>query len=282
METLLGSLMFGLAGAALWHYLVRPKLPTHIESYDGRGMLFVFVLALMTSTMVSAVVLKSYGVVPQHAAQAEPASGDADFDDSAAADPDADELEPAEIPFGVSIRALTLGNAAAIFLLALLAWRQPSARLPLGLNPSPARAPFLTAFAAYLMTLPLIGLLAYLSQAVLGDAVQPLLRSIGSAENELSPATWLSFCVLIPFAEELLFRGALFGGLRSRLGFWPAALGSAAVFAVLHENPVFYLPLMGLGVVLAWLRERTGSLTAPLLLHALNNANAIAMTTALE
>jgi membrane protease YdiL (CAAX protease family) len=39
--------------------------------------------------------------------------------------------------------------------------------------------------------------------------------------------------------EELLFRGVLFGGLRKHLHFWPAALWSAGVYALVHffERP---------------------------------------------
>lgn len=40
--------------------------------------------------------------------------------------------------------------------------------------------------------------------------------------------------LLVGLLEETLFRGILFGALRRRTGFWPAALGSSAVFALVH------------------------------------------------
>jgi membrane protease YdiL (CAAX protease family) len=48
--------------------------------------------------------------------------------------------------------------------------------------------------------------------------------------------------VLGPFAEEVLFRGLLFVGLR-RIGwsFWPAATVSSVLFGVAHVRPVFQL-----------------------------------------
>lgn len=76
---------------------------------------------------------------------------------------------------------------------------------------------------------------------------------------------------LAPFAEEVFFRGLLFGSLRTRLRFWPAALVSAALFAALHFDPLLIVPLAALGVVAAWLYERSGSIWPPVFLHAINN-----------
>ena len=42
--------------------------------------------------------------------------------------------------------------------------------------------------------------------------------------------------VLIPAAEEMIFRGLMFAPLRDRMAFWPAALISAALFGLYHGN----------------------------------------------
>jgi uncharacterized protein len=78
--------------------------------------------------------------------------------------------------------------------------------------------------------------------------------------------------VLAPVVEELVFRGALHQGLRRRTGFWPAAVLSSAIFAVVHvevvaSSPVFLVQLFLLGVLFAWLLERTGNLLAPVVAH---------------
>jgi uncharacterized protein len=81
----------------------------------------------------------------------------------------------------------------------------------------------------------------------------------------------LASSVIAPFAEELLFRGVLFAGLVQRLSFvWAAAL-SAAAFALVHEREVL-LPIFGLGIGLAYVYRRTGTLWAPMLTHASLNA----------
>jgi membrane protease YdiL (CAAX protease family) len=81
---------------------------------------------------------------------------------------------------------------------------------------------------------------------------------------------WLAIplVVLAPIVEELLFRGLLYRYLRGRVGVVAAVVISALVFAVLH---VVIPPLFVMGIVLAVLAERTGSLWPGIVLHATNN-----------
>ncbi len=97
-----------------------------------------------------------------------------------------------------------------------------------------------------------------------------------SEDAQRSPWLWLSMAVLIPVLEEIAFRGLLYGGLR-RVFTAPVAIGfSAAIFAALHD-PSHFLPVAALGVLLAWTYERTGSLYAPCIVHALHNATTLIM-----
>jgi membrane protease YdiL (CAAX protease family)/uncharacterized RDD family membrane protein YckC len=85
--------------------------------------------------------------------------------------------------------------------------------------------------------------------------------------------------VAAPIAEEIFFRGMLFGGLRRRLSTLPAAAISALVFGALHATTGVSAvpPLIIFGFVLALLYERTGSLVPGMIAHALNNALALAV-----
>lgn len=81
-------------------------------------------------------------------------------------------------------------------------------------------------------------------------------------------------CVVAPIAEELFFRGFYFGGLR-KYGLTIAVLVSGTTFGLVHlaSSPIgFIVPLAVLGMILALLYERTGSLYPPIALHALNNS----------
>jgi membrane protease YdiL (CAAX protease family) len=64
---------------------------------------------------------------------------------------------------------------------------------------------------------------------------------------------------IVPFCEELFFRGFLYGGLRRRLPFPVAAVISAVVFGAVHLNE-------------ANVYERTGSLWSTIAIHVTNNA----------
>ena len=88
--------------------------------------------------------------------------------------------------------------------------------------------------------------------------------------------------LLAPFVEEVLFRGLVFGNLRSksRVGAYAA---SCLLFALLHvwqfavagqDGASFLLMLQYLvpGVVLAWVYERSGTLWTAIALHAGVNA----------
>ncbi len=81
--------------------------------------------------------------------------------------------------------------------------------------------------------------------------------------------------VVTPLAEEMLFRGTLFGGLRERYGFWTAAIISSAVFAVMHLNPWSIVCTFIIGMFYALLFEKTGSLVYSMVGHGINNLIAV-------
>jgi membrane protease YdiL (CAAX protease family) len=77
--------------------------------------------------------------------------------------------------------------------------------------------------------------------------------------------------VAAPLCEEFIFRGLIYGGLRRSMSAVPAMLASAAIFAVIHP-PLSMLPVFVLGVCTAWTYERSKTLLAPMLVHAVYNA----------
>lgn len=87
--------------------------------------------------------------------------------------------------------------------------------------------------------------------------------------------------VMAPVAEELLFRGYVYRALRNGTGVWVAALVSGLIFGGIHlgSSPTEFIPpLMLLGVGLALLYQWTGSLYAPVALHAFNNSIAFGVS----
>lgn len=85
----------------------------------------------------------------------------------------------------------------------------------------------------------------------------------------------LGSCLLIPIAEELLYRGVVYKRLRLLFGVMPAIVFSALIFGLMHVNVVQLLYAGILGLLLAFLMERTGRLYAPILGHIAANLAAV-------
>ena len=113
--------------------------------------------------------------------------------------------------------------------------------------------------------------LAYIEIAAALD-VFPALHPTGAFAG-LGAILWLAVVAIVaaPIFEEFIFRGLVFGGLRRSFGFAPAALASAAIFAVVHP-PVSAIPVFIMGLCAALAYERTRMLAAPMAVHAIYNA----------
>lgn len=111
---------------------------------------------------------------------------------------------------------------------------------------------------AALVLLGLSLVLLVLGQARVGDGL-----TLGQAVNAVA-------LMGVGFAEELVFRGWLWGELQLRLNWIPAAAAQAVVFSVLHTRfdqgwaiPLGLLPgMFMLGLVLAGQRSKDGNLLA--------------------
>ena len=127
----------------------------------------------------------------------------------------------------------------------------------------------------------------YYAGAIAFSAIvlQPKQEDIGKELGVCNPGIGIAIfavmaiIVLAPIAEEIFFRGFFFAGLRKRWSLWPSALLSGAIFGLVHAptGPTAAIPLAGLGVGLAWLYNKTGSLYPSIFAHFLNNAIAISV-----
>lgn len=84
--------------------------------------------------------------------------------------------------------------------------------------------------------------------------------------------------VIIPISEELIFRGLLFKRCRELMGFLPSAVGVSLLFGFTHGNLVQLLYAVGLGMLLAYVYEKYGSLRAAVLLHITANMTSLILT----
>jgi membrane protease YdiL (CAAX protease family) len=96
---------------------------------------------------------------------------------------------------------------------------------------------------------------------------------------------FLLAAVAAPVWEELIFRGLLYPAVRARWGMWAGMLGTGFLFAMMHETGqvlhdprTFLFPIFYLGCVLAYVRDRTGSVVPGMVVHALHNTVALAVS----
>ncbi|BDP42216.1 hypothetical protein DAETH_21850 [Deinococcus aetherius] len=89
-------------------------------------------------------------------------------------------------------------------------------------------------------------------------------------------ALLLAAGLLVPFAEEVAFRGLMMRGHERAAGFTVAALTSSFAFAVAHGVPASVAGILPLAYALARLTQHTGSLWNAVIVHALNNTLAVA------
>ena len=129
--------------------------------------------------------------------------------------------------------------------------------------------------AAERVAIALIGLFIGPARAeaiAANESANDILASVLRTPRSSLEIAWLLvlLCVLVPIGEEVFFRGFIYGTLR-RWGWVWAVILSSVLFAAVHLQVVHFLPILLLGVALAALYHRTGSLVASMAVHGVNN-----------
>ena len=94
------------------------------------------------------------------------------------------------------------------------------------------------------------------------------------------PMQILVLGIVVPVAEELMFRGILFKRFRETQGFWYSALCSSLLFCLMHTNMTQMIYTFLLGLMLSYLYEKYNSFRAPLFLHIVVNCASVIFTAA--
>ncbi|HSX24162.1 MAG TPA: type II CAAX endopeptidase family protein [Candidatus Saccharimonadales bacterium] len=109
------------------------------------------------------------------------------------------------------------------------------------------------------------------------DQKQEIGFSASASGRQLVPI-FLSLVILPPVTEEIVARGFLFGGLRTKLPFVTAAVITSIMFAAAHLGEttggllwVGAIDTFILSLVLCYLREKTGSLWPSIGVHMIKN-----------
>lgn len=86
------------------------------------------------------------------------------------------------------------------------------------------------------------------------------------------PTGYLVIGILAPVVEEVVFRGAMISALREHFkGIWGPVLITAALFALVHLNPVQIPHAFLVGILLGWLYCKFGTIIPGVVVHWVNN-----------
>lgn len=161
------------------------------------------------------------------------------------------------------------GVAISVTLLVLAGRRNLSVR-ELGWRRAPLRW-LLGALPLTLLGLAVAGALAGVAQALLPHAQNSQCVTVQQQYGHSILLALPVVCLAAPIVEETVFRGVLYRWLRGVMPVGAAMVLSGAIFAFAHAVTLLFLPLLGLGVLLAWIYERSGSIWPGVLVHALFN-----------
>jgi membrane protease YdiL (CAAX protease family) len=136
---------------------------------------------------------------------------------------------------------------------------------------------------AYIALIPvLVAVLAAIAFVVSAMKYMPPRQPVVELFLKETDTTFLLYtsvfaAVFGPVIEELFFRGFMYNAFKKRIGVFAAMLVTASAFAALHAHAVGFLPIMILGMLLAYLYEKTGTLVSSITVHAMHNISMVFM-----
>ncbi|QQG50676.1 MAG: CPBP family intramembrane metalloprotease [Candidatus Saccharibacteria bacterium] len=171
---------------------------------------------------------------------------------------------------------------ASVYLLSMLlvvgvpwwAKKRSTTRSDIGLTRLPSWLDIGMAPAGFVVYLILSVILVSIATAIVPSIDMNQVQDTGFKSIYYGYEYILAFTMLIivaPVAEEVLFRGYLYGKLRKSVPVW-AAIGIVSVlFGSIHGQWNVAIDVFALSIVLCVLREITGSIWAGILLHMVKN-----------
>ena len=84
----------------------------------------------------------------------------------------------------------------------------------------------------------------------------------------------LTGAIAAPIGEEIFFRGFLYNALKRRWGIMIGVVFSGLAFALIHFAPLAVIVIFPMGMLLAYVYEKTRSLWVTIMMHIFNNGAA--------
>ncbi len=141
-----------------------------------------------------------------------------------------------------------------------------------------------TGFLGYLGVIPFL-ILLLAGMAALAEALsyKPPAQAVVEIYFKESTQKFIGFftffvAIVGPVIEEIFFRGFAYTAARRRFGPLAAMVLTAFVFSAMHLSLIAFVPIFFLGIFLATLYEKTGSLVPSMTAHVLHNLIMVCLT----
>ncbi|MFA5146167.1 MAG: CPBP family intramembrane glutamic endopeptidase [Candidatus Omnitrophota bacterium] len=183
--------------------------------------------------------------------------------------------------FRMMLNSAVLDTLTVVFILYFTVTKYKEKLISLGLSVKNLARNIFYGIVCYIAIMPvLIAVLAvilfFIRLTGYVPEKQPVVELFLKEQNQAFLLFTSIFAAVIgPIIEELFFRGFMYSAVRKYIGVFWAALITSALFAVLHTNVVGFLPIMVLGIALAYMYERTGTLVSSITVHMIHNLSMV-------
>jgi len=169
--------------------------------------------------------------------------------------------------------AFTLAGGLVYGAMRLVYWRYKTAGVPAVLATAPHGG-----VAGAVRDALKTGVAGGVVASVFGYAYLYLLHGTIWERAPVTGSLWYAAMAVLaaPVFEEFIFRGLIHAGLQRLVPSLAAALGSAAIFAIVHPAGAM-APVFVLGLCAAWAHGRSTSLLAPMIVHAIYNLTIVGL-----
>lgn len=123
-------------------------------------------------------------------------------------------------------------------------------------------------FAGFCMAILLNNIIGFLGIAQVSKSYAQVQESFYTGRLLLEI---VALCIVVPFAEELLYRGIIFNYLRRSFSLQTSMVCSALIFGAVHGNIVQFIYAAVFGLLLAFLAEYTRGIYGAVLAHMTAN-----------
>lgn len=167
--------------------------------------------------------------------------------------------------------SLFVTNLAAAIVFYLLIFRKKNFFKVFKGEPTPLGKTIVWGILAFFMALIGQGLAGAIEGALFGIEAGSDNTAMLSDIAKTAPIIIISMVIFAPLLEEMIFRRVLFGGLYTKTNFWIAAIVSALIFAVVHNELEHTLIYMAPALAFSFVYYKTKRLLAPIIGHLLMN-----------